>query len=90
MDREEKELLKKTVQLEEENNDMLHAIRRSMRLSHIMSVIYWAFVIGSLVGAFYFIQPYFEKVMTVYKSARGSIDSGTTTFNSFIESFNKK
>lgn len=90
MDREEKELLKKTVQLEEENNDMLHAIRRSMRLSHIMSVIYWLFVIGSLVGAFYFIQPYFDKVMEFYNGAKSGINNSSNSVSNFINSFSSK
>ena len=49
---EEKELLKRSVDLAEDNNIMLRAMRRSMRISRFMSIIYWVFIIGSaIVGA---------------------------------------
>ena len=56
MPEDEKELLKRSVELAEENNDMLRAIRRSMRLARFISIMYWVFIIGSAVGAYYLIQ----------------------------------
>ena len=89
MDREEKELLKKTVELEKENNDMLRSIKRSMRLSSIMSIVYWVFIIGSLVGAFYFIQPYWDKVIEIYNQTKGTLDSGASSFSNIMNGFKK-
>ena len=66
---EERELLKRSVALAEENNHMLHSIRRSMRFQRIMSALYWVFIIGSAIGAYYILQPYLAKLMEVYSSA---------------------
>ncbi|MSU45288.1 MAG: hypothetical protein EXS47_01515 [Candidatus Zambryskibacteria bacterium] len=83
MSEEEKELLKRSVDLAEENNDMLRAIRRSMRFARFMSIIYWVFIIGSAIGAYYLIQPYIESLTGVYGGARDSLDS----FKSALEIF---
>ena len=69
MDPESKKLLEETFALAQENNRMLQSMRRSMRLSRIMSFLYWAFIIGSAVGAYYFIQPYLEQLVGVYSGA---------------------
>ncbi|MEQ1561532.1 MAG: hypothetical protein ABL899_02295 [Nitrospira sp.] len=64
---EEKELFQKSIILAEENNKLLQSIKRSLLISRIMSYIYFIFIVGSAVGAYYLIQPYFDKIMTVYK-----------------------
>ena len=66
MDPESKKLLQDTFALAQENNNILHSMRRSMRLQRIMSFVYWLFIIGSAVGAYYLIQPYIEQLMKVY------------------------
>lgn len=70
MSPEEKELLKRSVELAEENNDILRAIRRSMRLARIMSIVYWVVIIGSAVGAYYLIQPYLDAIVGAYGGAK--------------------
>ncbi|MFA5889059.1 MAG: hypothetical protein WCW47_02420 [Candidatus Paceibacterota bacterium] len=76
MSPEEKELLKRSVQLAEENNDILRSMRRSMRLGRIMSIIYWAVIIGSAVGALYLVQPYLETLMGIYGGAKSGLGGG--------------
>lgn len=73
MSPEERELLKRSVQLAEENNDILRSLRRSMRLSRIMSVLYWVVIIGSAIGAFYLIQHYLNSVMGLYGGAKDTV-----------------
>lgn len=68
MSPEERELLEKSVSLSEENNKMLHAMRRSMFWAHVSSVLYWLVIIGISVGAFYYLEPYVEKAMNLYNS----------------------
>ena len=75
MDPESKKLLEHTYALTEENNKMLHSIKRSMFLARIMSILYWLVIIGVSVGAFYFIQPYIDQLMGVYGKASGVINS---------------
>ena len=69
MSPEERELLNRTVALTEENNKMLHSVLRSMRIARIMSLIYWVFIIGSAIGAYYIIQPYLGQLISVYGGA---------------------
>lgn len=75
---EEKELLNRVVALSEQNNDILRSIQRSMRFSRFMSIVYWIFIIGSAVGAYYIIQPYIDALKDGYG---GVLD----TFNTFSQ-----
>ncbi len=70
---EERDLLKRCVELSEENNDILHSMRRSMRLARIMSIMYWVVIIGSAVGAFYLIQPYLESLTGIYGGVNDTV-----------------
>ncbi len=69
MDPESKKLLEETLALSQENNKILHGMRRSMRMARLMSIVYWTIVIGSAVGAFYLLQPYLDGVMDAYNAA---------------------
>ena len=75
MSPEEHELLRRSIALAEENNDILRDIRRSMRLARLMTFIYWLVIIGASVGAYYFVQPYLQQVINVYGGAKSNIDS---------------
>ena len=83
MSPEERELLERTAELAKENNHMLHSIKRSMRFARIMSIVYWVFIIGSAVGAYYLIQPYLETVSQAYGGAKSSFGD----FKSILDSF---
>ncbi|MEI8174797.1 MAG: hypothetical protein WCG28_02500 [bacterium] len=82
MSPEERELLNRSVSLGEENNRMLHSMRRSMRMASFMRALYWILIIGSAVGAFYFIQPYTDEIMKVYNDARNNLGSLSTMLQS--------
>ncbi|MES2315725.1 MAG: hypothetical protein V4486_03265 [Patescibacteria group bacterium] len=69
MDPESKKLLEEIKVLTEENSKMLHSMHRSMRMQRIMSILYWVFIIGSTVGAFYLIQPYIDSLKGAYGGA---------------------
>ena len=74
MDHESQKLLEETLALSKENNEILHSIRRSMRMARFMSILYWVFIIGSAVGAFYLIQPYIEQLKDVYSGANSVLE----------------
>ena len=61
---EEKSLLERTNKLAEENNAILHSLRRSARWSTAFKVIYWFVILGLSVGAFYAIQPYINMLLS--------------------------
>ena len=75
MSPEERELLEKSVNLAEENNEILRAMRRSMRIARIMSFMYWIFIIGSAVGVYYLIQPYIDQLKSLYGGASDVINN---------------
>ena len=90
MDPESKKLLEDTFQLEKDNNKMLRSMRRSMIWGRVRSVIYWLIIIGISIGAFYFIQPYFNKILGLYDSISGVKQTSDTTSNSSFGDLMKK
>ena len=73
MSPEETVLLNKCVNLAEDNNKMLHSMRRSMRLASFVRALYWVLIIGSAFGAYYFIQPYLDQILSVYGGSTSGI-----------------
>ena len=59
-DNETKELLEKELEIAQENNKILKKIQRGMRLANFFSILYWLFILGTAVGAYYFLQPFVE------------------------------
>ena len=83
MSPEEHELLRRSISLAEENNEMLRGIRSSMRLARFMTLVYWVFIIGTALGAYYLVQPYWEQALRTYGVAQSRINEINTTFDSF-------
>mgnify|MGYP003479250920 FL=1 len=75
MDSESKKLLEETLALTQENNKMLHLMRRSQFWSNVVRAIYWVFIIGTALGAYYYIQPYLEQLLNAYVSASETLNS---------------
>ena len=75
MSPEERKLLEEAHELAKENNEMLHSMRRSMRFARFMSILYWVFIIGSAVGAYYLIQPYVDQLQEAYGGAKSTYDN---------------
>ena len=81
MQPEEKEMLKKTLELAQENNKMLHSVRRSMFWGRITRVIYWVIIIGAAVGIYYYVEPYVDSAVDAYGNVKGDLKSFTDLFN---------
>lgn len=81
MDPEEKKLLEDTHRLAEESNRIIRKMRRAQRRASFMSLLYWIFIIGAAVGAFYFIQPYVNALLNGLKSAGVNVDK----FSSIVQ-----
>lgn len=75
MQPEEKEILKKTLELAQENNQMLHSIRRGMFWGRIMRIIYWVVIIGAALGAYYYISPYIDSAVGAYGSVKTDLQN---------------
>ena len=74
MDPESKQLLEKTYSLVEENNKILHKMRHAQKVASFMRIVYWLLIIGISIGAFYFLQPYVNKLEKFIGSTGISID----------------
>ena len=70
---EEKEMLRKTLELSEENNQVLHAIKRSIFWGRITRIVYWVIIVGAAVGLFYYLQPYIDAASGIYTSIKGDL-----------------
>jgi Trk-type K+ transport system membrane component len=75
MDSESQKLLEETLALTQENNQMLHKMRRSQFWANVTRYIYWIFIIGSAVGAYYYIQPYLDPLIKAYTNTMSTLNS---------------
>jgi len=65
---EERELLYRVASTVEDNNKMLHKLQRAARWNTFWRWMYWIVIIGTAIGAFWFVQPYLDKVSGGYAS----------------------
>lgn len=75
MDNELKKLLEENLEFSKENNELLRSIRGSQKRAAMMRMLYWILIIGMTFGAYYYIQPYIEQIMSVYSGTQESIKS---------------
>ncbi len=87
MDPEAKKLLEDIQKLTEDNNAMLHRMRAAQKRATLWSILKWVVIIGFTLGSFYFLQPYVDKVVSLYgdiSSTQQKIHNG-----SFMDLFKK-
>lgn len=68
MDPELQELMEKNLEISEENNILLKKIWGSIQIGRLFKTIYWIFIIGATLGAYYYVQPYLVKLIEIYSS----------------------
>jgi hypothetical protein len=71
MDAEERGLLEKTLKLTEENNRLIHKVRGVQKRQAFWSVLKILVILGIALGAFYYLEPYLDKLMNVFNSIPG-------------------
>ena len=76
MDSEIKELLKANLELSKENNEMLRKVRRVQKRAYAAKIAYWVIVLLLTLGAYYYIQPYIQKVTDFSNGLNKLIQSG--------------
>ena len=89
MNPNEKELLQKTYELSQENNNILKGIRSSNRWSTFFKFFYWIIIIGISIGAFYYIQPYINIANKAYQSIQGDLSKVKSVINTLPSTLNK-
>ena len=70
MDSEMQKLLKQNLELSEENNKILKRLQSNMRWGRFIHAVYWIIIIGSAFGAYYFAQPYIDRILQVYSGVQ--------------------
>ena len=63
---EMKEQLAEVTKLARENNKIMRKIQRSMRAGLLFRVLYWVIVIGSMLGVYYYLQPFMDNIKDTY------------------------
>lgn len=72
-----RELLEQNLELNQQNNELLHKIYRSIVWRRIIRIVYWVVIIGVAIGAFYFLQPYVEVLFETYEQFRNGIQQNS-------------
>ena len=85
MEEDLKKILEENLEISRQSLKILKGIRRSNRISAVFKVFYWLVIIASVVGAYYYLQPYIKIAMTYSQQmldAFSSIQSMGKTLNS--------
>ena len=75
MDDDLRGLLEENLELARENNAILRKMQRSARMAQIVRVIYWVFLIGSIIGAYYYLEPFIRVITDSYDQIEQSLDN---------------
>ncbi len=91
MDPNDRLLLKRNLELAEENNKMLKSMRNSQRINTIMRVFYWIFIIGFGIWSLQMVQPYLKTLTDTYGAISNLSGSGSSSgsSNSLIDLLKK-
>ena len=87
MDEQEKAMLTEALQLSQENNKMLHAMRRQAHWSQVWGSIKWLLIIGSLIWSFYYLQPYLLQIAKLYQETQNVQSTSQGYFQNFLNDF---
>lgn len=80
MEHEDRERLKRVLELSEKNNMMLKQMYSTMKWGRVLKVIYWIVIVGVAVGAFYFLQPFISSLQGTYKTLQEGVESVRGSF----------
>ena len=75
MDPESKKMIEETFYLARENNKMLLKIRSVQKWDVFWSLLKWFVIIGIALGSFYYLEPYYNKIVNFYSSISGTSQS---------------
>ena len=80
MDPEIKDMIRKNLELSQENNKMLHSIKRGIFWGKIMRIVYWVIILGIGVGLYYYVEPYIDGAVGAYGNVKGDLQSFKDVF----------
>ena len=72
---EENKKLEEVYELVKENNSMLKKVRRVQKNAMLIRVLYWFVIVAIALGAFYYIKPYMENLISVYTNTADTFNN---------------
>jgi len=82
MENEElKNMVQETLTLARQNNILLKKMRSAQRWAQITRTVYWLVIIALSIGAYYYVQPYFQKVLSLYTQGVSQLDGVKNIFH---------
>jgi len=54
---------------------MLRKMRRAALWTRAWHLLYWLIIVGISVGAYFYVQPYVEKLQSIYGGIAGDVDA---------------
>ena len=71
-----KELVRQNTKIAEDTNKLVHSMRRSMRFTRLLRLLWWAAIIGISSAAYLiYFQPYVTQIMQLYGNAQGILEN---------------
>lgn len=61
------------LEITHENNKILRGMRRTQRWSSFFTFAYWAIILGSIFGGYYYFQPTIQKYIKTFQTSMGII-----------------
>lgn len=74
--------LDELLEITHENNKILRSMRRSQRWSSLFTFVYWAVILGSIFGVYYYFQPTIQKYMKTFQTSIGIVQNFEKTIGS--------
>ncbi|MFZ2303316.1 MAG: hypothetical protein WAV98_00815 [Minisyncoccia bacterium] len=74
--------LDELLEITHENNKILRSMRRTQRWSSLFRFVYWAVILGSILGVYYHFQPTIQKYMKTFQTSIGIIQNFEKTAGS--------
>lgn len=71
--------LQEILELSRENNHLLKGVHRRARWSMFFWILRWAIVVGILLGAYYYVEPYVDKATEAYHKTTDTLRRIQTT-----------
>lgn len=75
MDEETKQLLREDLEIARESKKLLNELVRHQKLATWLNVIKWIVVIGTALGALYYVQPILENLLGTYNELLSGVSS---------------
>ncbi len=85
--------LQEILKLTRENNEMLHGMRSREKIANMFRILYWLFILLSIFGTYYYVQPYLVSLVETLNSVNNKVGSAqnlTNTLTGFSDVDNLK